>query len=136
MSSLGGVFHLWNVNAMPTTWIYDWVRSYGYDFTVVPFATALDRAMQVDPSHPLYPLLPVLFLYNSGDAGLPMSWEEHLAIAPESECVRTLAALEGSGIECAPLTEKWMHDCLSFLISRGELAPPPRVAATCMGVPA
>jgi hypothetical protein len=128
-SSLGGTFHLWNIDAMPTTSTYDWVRSFGYDFTIVPFAAAIDQAMRVDPSHPLYPLLPVLFLYNSGDAGLPMSWEDHLAVNPESECAKTLDALGGSGLECAPLTEKWMHDCLSFLIRRKQLQPPAKERA-------
>jgi myxalamid-type nonribosomal peptide synthetase MxaA len=123
-ASLGRIFHIWNVDARPTTWTYEWIRSFGYEFTMVPFEVALERAMKVDTTHPLYPLLPVLFLYYSGDAGLPMSWEDHLAVKPKTECTNSLAMLEPAGIICPPMSEKWMHDSLSFLIERGELTPP------------
>ncbi len=123
-SSAGQIFHLWNCDSLPTVWTYDWVRSFGYDFDIVPFDEALDRAMQVDPSHPIYPLLPVLLLYKSGDAGLPMDWEAHKAIDARAECSNTLNAIDGAGIQCPVLNEKWMHDCLEFLIERREIAPP------------
>jgi hypothetical protein len=122
------VFHLWNTHALPTMWTYEWVRSFGYEFEVVPFDDAIDAAMNTDPSHPVYPLLPVMFLYKSGDAGIKMEWEDHLALDPPSECINTLDALKGTGIECPALTEKWMHDCLTFLIERGELTPPSAIA--------
>lgn len=127
-SSVGRLFHLWNTHALPTMWTYDWVRSFGYEFEIVPFDDAIDAAMNVDPSHPIYPLLPVMFLYKSGDAGIKMEWEDHLALDPRSECAHTLESLEGSGIECPQLTERWMHDCLTFLIERGELKPPSAIA--------
>jgi myxalamid-type nonribosomal peptide synthetase MxaA len=128
-SSFGRIFHLWNVNAVPTMKMYDWIRSYGYEFKVVSFAEATEWARGVEPSHPIYPMLPVLFLYLSGDPGRPMPWEEQLTLDSTAECANTLAALEGTGIECPPIDERYMHDCLAFLIARGELDPPPPVRA-------
>ncbi|TMR88872.1 non-ribosomal peptide synthetase [Nonomuraea basaltis] len=122
--SIGEIFHLWNVDAIPTMATYDWVRSYGYEFEVVPFSEAVERARRVSPGHPIYPLLPVLFLYESGEAGLPMRWDDHLKLDPRLECAHTLEAQEGTDITAPDIDEKWMHDSLSFLIERGQLKPP------------
>ncbi|MDI5978871.1 amino acid adenylation domain-containing protein [Amycolatopsis magusensis] len=126
--SIGQIFHLWNTDAIPTMATYEWVRTFGYEFEVVSFSEAVDRARRVDPSHPIYPLLPVLFLYESGEAGLPMTWDDHLKLDPLLECAHTLKALEGSGIEAPAIDEKWMHDCLAFLIERGQLSSPAAVS--------
>jgi len=50
-SSVGRLFHLWKHPRAATMWTYDWVRSFGYEFEIVPFDDAIDAAMNVDPSH-------------------------------------------------------------------------------------
>jgi thioester reductase-like protein len=122
--AIGGIFHLWHVDAVPTMKTYDWIRSFGYEFDIVPFETAFRRANAVAPSHPIYPLLPVLHLYAAGDSGARMEWEIHKEIDARSECARTLELLEGTGIECPPIDEKYMHDVLGFLSRSGQLAAP------------
>jgi myxalamid-type nonribosomal peptide synthetase MxaA len=128
-SSIGGIFHIWNVDALPTTATYEWVRSYGYDFEVVPFDEALEKAIRAGPEHPIFPLVPVMLLYSSGDAGLPMDWDTERAIDNRIECASTLAAIEDYPIECPPIDEPYLHACLSFLIERGVLKPPRRRVA-------
>lgn len=125
-TSIGGIFHIWNTDALPTMDTYEWIRSFGYEFDLVPFAEATARAMKVDPSHPIYPLLPVLFLYTGGDAGLPMEFEAHKALDPASECARLFEATSGTGITCAPIDEKLIHNCLEFLLAKGFLPEPKR----------
>lgn len=124
--SIGRIFHIWNTEALPTNETYEWIRSFGYDFDVVPFQEATDRAMRVDPSHPIYPLLPVLFLYTGGDAGLPMEFAAHLALDPASECRNLHEAIAGKGISCPPIDEKFLHNCLNFLLEKGFLPEPQR----------
>jgi thioester reductase-like protein len=128
-ASMGGTFHLWNTSAVSTNETYPWLQSYGYEFDIVSFDQALDRAMEVDASHPLYPVLPLLHLYASGDASEHMSWTVHQTIDSASECRRTLDALAGSGVECPPLDEDWMHKVLEYLISEGHLFEPGRAPA-------
>lgn len=126
-SSIGKTFHIWNPNAVTTHQVYEWVRSYGFQFRIIAYDEALERAMELQPDHPLFPLLPVLFLYRSGDAGTHMTWDIHETIDPRTECGNMMDALEGSGIECAPLDERWMHACITFLIESGWLEPPSRM---------
>ena len=125
----GRHFHIWNTEGIPTTDTYRWVRSFGYEFDVVPFDHALEQAIQAGPEHPIYPLVPVMLLYSSGDAGLPMDWETEAAIDNATECANSLDALAGKGITCAPMSEGWMHDCLAFLIGRGLLKSPAEIRA-------
>jgi amino acid adenylation domain-containing protein/thioester reductase-like protein len=128
-SSTGRIFHLWNLDAVPTMTTYDWIRSFGYRFEIVPYDTALERAMGLQLDHPLYPLLPVLFLYRSGQAGTHLTWEDHQTIDHISECENTLNALGNCGLDCPALDERWMHMCLDFLVASGVLEPPDRMGA-------
>jgi len=36
-----------------------------------------------------------MFLYKSGDAGIKMEWEDHLALDPRSECAHTARVARG-----------------------------------------
>jgi amino acid adenylation domain-containing protein/thioester reductase-like protein len=125
-SSVGNIFHLWNTDAISHNQLYPWIRSYGYPFEVVPFDEALELAINAGPDHPIYPMVPVLLLYSSGDAGVEMTMETEDAIDNRLECVNLLEAIKGTGWEPAPLNEKYMHDCLDFLVRHGQLDPPDR----------
>ncbi|MGW5688526.1 amino acid adenylation domain-containing protein [Nonomuraea sp. NPDC003754] len=125
-SSVGNIFHLWNTDAISHNMLYPWIRSYGYPFEVVPFDEALELAINAGPDHPIYPMVPVLLLYSSGDAGVEMTMETEDAIDNRLECVNLLEAIKGTGWEPAPLNEKYMHDCLDFLVRHGQLDPPDR----------
>ena len=123
----GEIYHVWNLSAVETATLYEWVRSYGYDFEVIPYDDALQLAMRLDPEHDLYPLLPVLFLYRSGEAGTHLYWDEHILIDGPSECVKALKVAEANEIPCEPLTEAWMHRNLQYLIDTGWLPPPSKI---------
>jgi myxalamid-type nonribosomal peptide synthetase MxaA len=123
-SAIGNIYHIWNVEAIPTTETFKWVRSFGYDFEIISFDEALEKAIQAGPEHPIFPLVPVMLLYSSGDAGLPMDWDTERAIDNRTECSRTLATIDGLDAHCVPIDEAYMHACLSFLVDSGKLKPP------------
>ncbi|MEU4620095.1 amino acid adenylation domain-containing protein [Actinoplanes sp. NPDC023801] len=124
--SLGNIYHLWNTEAIPHNALFPWIKSYGYPFEVVDFDEAVQLAINAGPDHPVYPMVPVLLLYTSGDAGVEMSMETEDAIDNRSECINLLDGIEGTGYRPAPLDEKYMHDCLDFLVRHGQLDPPER----------
>ncbi|MEU2613188.1 amino acid adenylation domain-containing protein [Micromonospora sp. NPDC007271] len=124
--SLGNIYHLWNTEAIPHNALFPWIRSYGYPFEEVPFDEAVQLAINAGPDHPVYPMVPVLLLYTSGDAGVEMSMETEDAIDNRSECINLLDGIKGTGYQPAPLDEKYMHDCLDFLVRHGQLDPPDR----------
>ncbi|MEH1014688.1 amino acid adenylation domain-containing protein [Micromonospora sp. CPCC 206060] len=123
-ASLGNIYHLWNTDAIPHNALFPWIKSYGYPFEVVDFDEAVQLAINAGPDHPVYPMVPVLLLYTSGDAGLEMSMETEQAIDNRMECINLLDGIKGMGYEPAPLDEKYMHDCLDFLVRHGHLDPP------------
>lgn len=120
--SFGKHFHLWNLHPVLMSQIYDWIRSYGYKFEVVPYLAAHEQALEVEPSHTLYPLIP-LFVE---EGNYPEAVRPHVqeSIDPRDECRNTLQALKGSRIECPPMEEDFVHRGLSYLIDQGFLDPP------------
>lgn len=122
--SLGNIYHLWNTKAIGHNELFPWIKSYGYPFDVIPFDDALQLAIDAGPDHPVYPMVPVLLLYSSGDAGVEMTMGTEDAIDNSMECANLLKGIEGTGWEPAPLDEKYMHQCLDFLVRHGHLDPP------------
>ncbi|MEV0727368.1 amino acid adenylation domain-containing protein [Polymorphospora sp. NPDC050346] len=123
-ASLGNIYHLWNTEAIPHNALFPWIQSFGYKFDTVDFDEAVQLAINAGPDHPIYPMVPVLLLYTSGDAGLEMSMETEDAIDNRSECINLLDGIKGTGYKPAPLDEKYMHDCLAYLVRHGQLDPP------------
>lgn len=121
--ALGGFFHLFNPDPVPLRTFCDWIADYGYDFDVVPFEEGRRRALQVEPGHPLYPLVPLI-----RDAEV----EPHRALDPRfmdelqpaNECARTLELLQGSGITCPPTSLADAHAVLDYLVRVGFLPRP------------
>lgn len=122
-------FHVWNTIPINMNKLYDWLKSYGYAFDVVPYRDARDRALVVDPSHPIYPLLPILppDLIRYGN-----EWDDPLAKNPEllqemniqRECRNTTEMLAQSGITFPPVDEKFVHRCMDYLVETGFLDTP------------
>ncbi len=120
--SLGKIFHIWNSQLVSYNQIYDWIRTFGYEFDIVPRAIALKRVRSLEPSHTLYPLTPIL---AEGEVRPSAHDPQNLNMYdPRIECANALKGLEGSGIECPPSDEKLVHLCLSYLIDIGFLGPP------------
>jgi amino acid adenylation domain-containing protein/thioester reductase-like protein len=120
---LNRTFHLWNLHPVPITEVHDWVRSYGYQFETVPLETAIGHLVTLSPDNPLFPLLPLAFEDNPQT--LPAFTEEVLAkIDLFEESANTLAALEGSGVECHLMTVDLAHKCFSYMVDLGFLPTP------------
>jgi myxalamid-type nonribosomal peptide synthetase MxaA len=131
--AVGQVFHVWNPNPVPFAAIYDWIRSYGYRFEVLPAARAHELANGVDTSHILYPLITELFPPGSEDSlDTPLASDE--LRDPAIECANFLRAVGDSGPPM-DLDEALIHRMLSFLVEAGYLEPPvaPARSATRAG---
>ncbi|WP_232667520.1 non-ribosomal peptide synthetase family protein [Pseudonocardia sp. TRM90224] len=121
---LGGTYHLWNLHPVRVETIYDWIRSFGYSIDAVPFETVIQHLVTVDPSNPIFPLLP-LFL-DEEHRLMPDSFEPEVMAQTDlaAECRNTIAALEGSGIECPPMSEDLTHRCFQYLVDVGFFPEP------------
>jgi amino acid adenylation domain-containing protein/thioester reductase-like protein len=121
-AAIGEIFHLWNTQPATFDQVYDWIHSFGYSFTVEPYATVRARALTVEPSHPLYPILPLFTeTIHAAESTRP---ESQLQINPADESKNTLRLLEGSGLVCPPVDESFIHRCLSYLVATGYLPAP------------
>lgn len=122
-AALDGFYHLFNPAPVPLSRFCDWIREYGYDFSLVPFEEGRRRALEVGADHPLYPLVPLI---RDAEA------EPHRALDPRhidelrpaEECARTLEHLAGSGIVCPPMSREGAHAVLRHLQSVGFLPSP------------
>lgn len=127
-NTYGKHYHLWNLAPVQFRETYPWVRSFGYDFEVAPYREVHERLLQVEPDHPIYPILPLLDLNSEFDELPETSLSPHIqaTIDLEAECANTSAGLRGSGISCPPMSEAMVHQCLAYLVDIGYLPPPPR----------
>jgi myxalamid-type nonribosomal peptide synthetase MxaA len=116
--SKGQRYHLANPVSTPLPVIYEWLSSYGYHLDVLPFHEWRERLIQeLPPGSPGYSVLPLIPQH-------PVAPE---ARHPSIDCTNTLAALEGTSIECPPLSEHLVHLCLTFL-AEADLLEAPTVA--------
>lgn len=122
-AALGGFFHLFNPAPVALRTFCEWIKSYGYEFEIVPFEEGRRRALKVGSGHLLYPLVPLI---RDAEA------EPHRAldprhmdeVQPELECQQTLRLLEGSDVACLPTTEADAHAVLDYLVRTGFMPAP------------
>jgi myxalamid-type nonribosomal peptide synthetase MxaA len=121
--SINKNFHLWNLHPVMVTEVYNWIRSFGYHIDEIPLSEVLQYIKHVDPSHPLFPLIPIL---RDGQIGAPAAFEPQVleTVDFRVECTNTLRGIEGSGIECPPMTEKLAHQCLKYMVDVGYFPSP------------
>ncbi|MFC7741139.1 thioester reductase domain-containing protein [Nocardiopsis composta] len=130
--SLGDFYHVFNPRPVPTRQFAEWVRTYGYEFDIVPFEEGRRRALEVGPAHPLYPIAPLV-----RDASV----ETYRALDPRyihetrpgEECANTLRQLAGSEISCPPIDESMAHSILRYLEGIGFLPSPTGEASGAIG---
>ncbi|MEV6683837.1 amino acid adenylation domain-containing protein [Streptomyces sp. NPDC051130] len=121
--AIDGFYHLFNPAPVPLLTFCDWIKSYGYEFDIVPFEEGRRRALGVGPSHLLYPLVPLI---KDAEA------EPHRALDPKYmdevqpalECAETLRMLAGSDIACPPTTEADAHAVMDYLVRTGFMPAP------------
>jgi amino acid adenylation domain-containing protein/thioester reductase-like protein len=130
----GKFFHLFNPAPVSLARFCDWLGSYGYRFDIVDFEVARKRALEVDTSHPLYPLVPLI---RDAEANPQESLDPAFIdrLQPDIECHNTLAYLAGSGIRCPAMTEELAHRCVRYLVEIGFLPPPEAVAPAWLPPP-
>jgi thioester reductase-like protein len=128
--SFGKFFHLWAQKPILMSKAHEWVQSFGYQLKVLPFKEVRDVVVEVDQSSPLYPFVP-FYRRESAERVLPAAHDpkllQHLNLTLELQ--NTVTALQGSGIECPPMSEDLSHRCLQYLIDVGYLRPPAAVGA-------
>ncbi|MBT2400793.1 non-ribosomal peptide synthetase [Streptomyces sp. ISL-100] len=130
--AVGRFFHLFNPAPVSIRRFCEWIQSYGYDFDIVPFEEARRRALEVDTSHPLYPLVPLI--RDAEVAPQPSLDPAYIdQLQPDAECRNVLDALAGTGIACPPMTEEMAHACLEFLVQDGFLPSTETVEAKRTG---
>ena len=115
--SVGKTFHVTNPAPMHSSRAFDWLHSAGYRFDLLDFATWRDRLMHSESfrSNAIYPFASVLDDFHE------VNFE-----FPEFDCRQTLAALEGSGITCPPVTESLLDMYMAFFVREGAWPEPPR----------
>jgi myxalamid-type nonribosomal peptide synthetase MxaA len=119
--SLGRVFHLCNPDAMNADQAYAWFRERGYRFDVVPFDEWRRKILE-DPAledNALYPFAPLLEEFGDHSMQLP-HWRTE----------RTLRALEGSGIRCAPLDADLLATYADHFLGTGFMPTPEQLRGT------
>ncbi|SHG69585.1 non-ribosomal peptide synthetase [Streptoalloteichus hindustanus] len=121
--AIGDFYHLFNPAPVSIRRFCDWIRSYGYDFRIVPFERARELALGVRPGHPLYSMVPLI---RDAEVEPQESLDPRLIdrVQPELECRNTARALAGSGIVCPPADERQAHLVLRYLVEHGHLEPP------------
>ncbi|MFU2337632.1 amino acid adenylation domain-containing protein [Streptomyces albidoflavus] len=126
--AIGDFYHLFNPAPVSIPRFCDWIRTFGYDFDIVPFEEARERALEVPPGHPLYSMVPLI---RDAEADPQESLDPALIhlVQPELECRNTLRALEGSDVVCPPADEKQAHLVLQYLIDQGHLESPEEMRA-------
>ncbi|KDA42837.1 amino acid adenylation domain-containing protein [Frankia sp. BMG5.23] len=114
-AAIGRFFHLFNPAPVSIRRFCEWIKSYGYDFDIVPFEEARRRAMEVGLDHSLYPLVPLI---RDAEAAPQPSLDPAFIgeLRPDEECRNVLDALAGTGVTCPPMTEEMAHRCLDYLV--------------------
>lgn len=121
--ALGGFYHLFNPAPVTIRAFCGWVATYGYEFDIVPFDRARERALAVGPDHPLYPLVP-LIRDAEPEPHRALDPRYFSELDPDAESARTREMLAGSGIACPPATEADAHAVLDYLVRVGFLPAP------------
>ena len=121
---LGRNFHLWNLHPIRVEQIFAWIRSFGYTLDEATFETVIQHLVTIDPGNAIFPLIP-LFL-DEENRLMPDTFDPDVVAATDlrSESANTLAALEGSGIACPPMTEDLAHRCFRYLVEVGFFPEP------------
>jgi amino acid adenylation domain-containing protein/thioester reductase-like protein len=120
----GKIFHYANPSPAHLREVYSWLRSFGYEIEVVPYTTLREHVLEVDPSHALYPVLP---LYPPEERLRRELFE--VTAFEQIDCRTTNKGLEGTGIECAAVAEELVHTVLAFFVETGWLDPPQKQRA-------
>jgi len=78
----------------------------------------------VSPGNAIFPLIP-LFL-DEDNRLMSDSFDPDVVARTDlrEECANTLAALEGSGIACPPVSEDLAHRCFRYLVDVGFFPDP------------
>lgn len=120
--SLGKIFHIWNLDWVSFNQIYSWIHAFGYQFDVVPDDIPIEEVKNLDPSHPWYPLIPILT--EDGNELTEPDPRAQGIFDPRVECTNTIQGMKGSKIVCPPTDEKLTHLILSYLVDEKFLDPP------------
>ncbi|MFI9388341.1 thioester reductase domain-containing protein [Kutzneria sp. NPDC052558] len=113
--NIGKPYHLANPRGEPLPDLYERIRSFGYRLDELPYEVWRDRLNRtLPPASAAYSVLPLIPEHPAPEG----------ARHPSIDCTRSLAALEGTGITCAPLDERLVHLQLGYLVDVGFLPPP------------
>ncbi|MBD2813322.1 thioester reductase domain-containing protein [Xenorhabdus sp. Flor] len=118
--SAGKFFNLFNPVQVSIRQFFDWVQEFGYILNPVPFNEGKEKILALDDSHPLYPLIPLIRdMAEKPYRALDPAYVHE--VQPELELKQTMAALEGTNIQCPVITSEYVHQVLRYLIGTGFL---------------
>jgi thioester reductase-like protein len=124
-ASLGETFHFINPEPVTMRQFHALIRSAGYRLQEVPFdrwRCSLGEAAAQD--NVLSGLLPFLSATENGDNfdSMPLWPPPHVRFASE----KTLVRLQGSGIECPPMSQELVNRCVDYFLQTGFVTVPRR----------
>ncbi|MES2217071.1 MAG: amino acid adenylation domain-containing protein [Pseudomonadota bacterium] len=119
----GKFYHLFNPAPVTLFQFCEWTKTYGYQFKIVPFDQGRERALKVDNTHALFPLIPLI---RDADPAPQRSLDPRFMdeLQYELECKNTLDALRNTHYVCPPMSEELTHLCIKYLISIDFLPSP------------
>jgi amino acid adenylation domain-containing protein/thioester reductase-like protein len=123
-AGLGQNYHLWNMQPVGVERIFEWIRSFGYILEPASFETVIQYLVTLDPGSAIYPLIPLFLDEDNRLMSDSFGADTMARIDLRAECTNTLAALEGSGIDCPPLSEDLAHRCFQYLVDAGFFPHP------------
>lgn len=121
---LGRNFHLWNLRPVHIAEVHAWILSFGYHFDMVSLQTAVQHLVTLDPSNPMYRMLPLMLADEVGRIPEAVTPEVASRIDFRAECRNTLAALHDAGLVPPEMTEELAHKCFQYFVDTGYLPSP------------
>ncbi|MBB5936418.1 amino acid adenylation domain-containing protein [Streptomyces zagrosensis] len=122
----GRVYHLSNPSPAHLPLLVDRLRAEGYSILEQPYASWVDRIIEVtdsDPDHPMAPYLQLLVKHRAA-SGLSVLETYCTDTFPAFSRANTHHALRGSGIVCPPVDAHLLDTYLRYFRESGFLSPP------------
>ncbi|HKQ75112.1 MAG TPA: amino acid adenylation domain-containing protein, partial [Blastocatellia bacterium] len=125
--SPGKIFHLVNPESARWNRIIEWIESYGYPLSRVPY-NKWREGVKLSPENALHVLLPI-FPRDGFEKGM-VPPEVSTQGKVEFDCLNTLRGLANASVVCRPITSALINSYLSYFVDSGFLPAPTRRATS------
>jgi amino acid adenylation domain-containing protein/thioester reductase-like protein len=121
--SLGQIFHIVNPKPIQFLEFFQWIASYGYPLTKLPYSQWKERLIEhtrFSQENALYPLIPLIVEKVYQDKTLSELYQGH----PYLDCSNTLSALAETEIACPAIDQQLRDTYFSYFVRSNFLKPP------------